>query len=56
MDVVLHRAVEAHLVRIREKLSLPVGLDEADEDLVARVDPDRPTAIVYRHRNLAFSI
>lgn len=56
VDVILHWPVDPHLVGIREEPGLPVSVDKADENLVARLDPDGPTAIVDRGRNLALPI
>lgn len=56
MDVVLHGSVDAHSIRVREELRLPVGVDETDEHLVARLDRHWPASIVNRGRNLALPI
>lgn len=56
VDVVLHRPVDAHVIGVGEELGLPIGINEADEDLVTRLDPDRSTAIVDGGRNLTLPI
>lgn len=56
MDIVLHRSIDAYLIGVREEFSLTIGIDKADEDFVARFDPDRSTAIINRCRHLALPI
>lgn len=46
MDVILHRPIDLHRVRLRKEFGFAVCIDKADEDFVSGLDGDGTAVVV----------